>query len=42
MNVAHVVGVAWVAGGILIGRDCVWEELDSRGFAGMASLFRAR
>ena len=37
MNVAHVVGVACVTGGIVFVRDCVREELDSRGFARTAS-----
>ena len=32
MNVAHVVGVACVASGIVFVRDYVREVLDSRGF----------
>ena len=42
MHVAHVVGVACVAGEIVFVRDCVRQVLDSRGFARTASLFRAR
>ena len=37
MNVAHVVAVACVAGGIVFVRDCAREQLDSRGFACTAS-----
>ena len=37
MNVAHVVVVACVAGGIVFVRDCMREELDSRGLARTAS-----
>ena len=37
MNVAHLVGVACVAGEIVFVRDCVREALDSRGFARTAS-----
>ena len=33
MNVAHVVGVACVAGEIVFVRDCVREALGSRDFA---------
>ena len=33
MHVAHVVGVACVAGEIVFVRDCVRQVLDSRGFA---------
>lgn len=42
MNVAHVVGVACVAGEIVFVYDFLREAFDSRGFARMASLFRAR
>ena len=37
MNVAYVVVVACVAGGIVFVRDCMLEELDSPGFARTAS-----
>ena len=37
MNVAHVVGVACVAGEIVFVRDYVRGALDSRGFARTAS-----